>query len=330
MPAITDLASPVPGFPAQTLPSGPARLAYILSASHSGSTLLAMLLGAQPEACTVGELRAPSMGDTELYQCSCGRRIKECGFWNQVSQSMQRKGIENFHITSAGTSVVEVGDPYVQRLLEPLLRGKFLETVRDAALGFSGSWRRHLAGVLERNAALVQVLRELAGAKIIIDSSKSALHLKYLLREPSLKIKVIWMIRDGRAVALSLMGHGLKRGTRRETVAAAAREWRRSNEAAGFLLGRLPASDWLEVRYEELCRQPEAMMRRICQFLDLDPEKMVLDFRSRQQHVLGNEMRLKSTSEIRLDERWKTELAAEDLEVFQAEAGQLNRQYGYG
>ena len=34
------------------------KLAYILAASHSGSTLLAMLLGAHRETCTVGELKA--------------------------------------------------------------------------------------------------------------------------------------------------------------------------------------------------------------------------------------------------------------------------------
>ena len=38
------------------------RLAYLLAASHSGSTLLAMLLGAHPEACTAGELKATNLG----------------------------------------------------------------------------------------------------------------------------------------------------------------------------------------------------------------------------------------------------------------------------
>lgn len=330
IPAASDLLSPSAGVSLRLPPFGPAQLAYINSASHSGSTLLAMLLGAHPEACTVGELRAPSMGDPEVYQCSCGQRIKECSFWSRVSRDMQRRGIERFHITDAQTSVLECNDPNVRRLLEPLLRGAVLEAVRDGALSLLPSWRRHRSAALGRTTALVHVLRELTGAKVIIDSSKSALQLKYLLREPSLKIKVIWMVRDGRAVSLSLMGHGLKRATRPETIAAAAREWRRSNEAAGYLLWRLPRTDWIEVRYEELCERPQAVVRRICEFLGLDPEKVNLDFRSRQQHVLGNEMRLKSTSEIRLDERWKKELTAEDLEVFQSEAGALNRQYGYG
>jgi hypothetical protein len=305
-------------------------MAYILSASHSGSTLLAMLLGTQHQACTVGELRAPSMGDTDAYRCSCGQKIKECAFWTEVSERMAKKGIQAFDITDAGTSIFEVQDAYAQRLLSPLFRGPVLETVRDLALGFSPIWQSYLKEVQRRNAAIVEVLSELAGAKVVIDSSKAGLQLKYLLRNPALDIKVIHLVRDGRAVALSLIGHGLKRPTRQETMAATAREWRRSNEAAECLVRRLPSNQWLQIQYEELCRQPAAILRHACNFLGLETGNLNLDFRAHQQHILGNEMRLKTTSEIRLDERWRSELSAEDLSVFEIEAGEMNRKFGYG
>ena len=305
-------------------------MAYILSASHSGSTLLAMLLGAQSKACTVGELRAPSMGDTEKYQCSCGQRIMACPFWDKVSQAMSRRGVPDFDITSAGTSIFEIASPYAQRLLQPLQRGRALEWLRDTALGFSPAWRRHLDEVQRRNLALVESLQELTSADTVIDSSKSVLHLKYLLQIPRLQIKVLWLVRDGRAVSLSLIGHGMKRATRAETVAAAAREWRRSNEAAELLLGRLPASQWMRVGYEEFCREPELGLRRLCKFIELDSGALNLDFRAIEQHVLGNEMRMNSTSQIRLDERWRSQLSGEDLIAFDSVAGGLNRRYGYG
>lgn len=306
------------------------RMAYILSASHSGSTLLAMLLGSQNKACTVGELRAPSMGDTEMYRCSCGKKIKECLFWVSVGNAMAKRGIENFDITNAGTSIYEVPGSYARRLIEPLQRGPVLEALRDAALALSPTWRNYLRAVQFRNASLVEVLARLTEAELVIDSSKAVLHLKYLLRNPRLNIKVVHLIRDGRAVALSLIGHGLNCSTREETVAAAAREWRRSNEAAECLIELLPSTQWLRVHYEELCRQPEAILRRVCEFLDLHPDQITMDFRAREQHVLGNEMRLKSTSEIRLDERWRTQLSATDLEAFNRVAGPLNQQFGYG
>ena len=65
---------------AHTSPAGPTRLFYILAASHSGSTLLAMLLGSHPDVCTAGELKAASVGDVDAYRCSCGAPILQCGF----------------------------------------------------------------------------------------------------------------------------------------------------------------------------------------------------------------------------------------------------------
>ena len=304
-------------------------LAYILAASYSGSTLLAMLLGAQADGCTVGEMRAPDVGDAESYFCSCGARIKECAFWLRVSAEMAEKGFPGFDITDADLCIHDVDNRYLDRLLAPLPRGPLLEVARDIGLGLSPAWPAHLRRIQDRNIALVDVLRNITGAKVVVDSSKVAVHLKYLLKAPALRIRILHLLRDGRAVTNSMIGHGLKRSTRAETVAAAAASWRSNNEGAERLLARLPASQWLQLRYEDLCREPQETLRRLCGFLGMDTEHIVLDFRTRQQHVLGNDMRLKSTSDIRLDERWRTQLSPEDLAVFEKSAGEMNRQYGY-
>jgi hypothetical protein len=304
-------------------------LAYILSANFSGSTLLAMLLGSQPEAVTIGEMRAPAIGDPDAYLCSCGEHIKKCDFWVKVNAAMARRGIPNFDITEARISIHDAKNKYVQRLLNPMPRGPLLEAVRATGLSLMPSWPAHLREVHQRNTALVESLQEVTGARIVIDSSKISLHLKYLLRCPALKIKVIRLVRDGRAVTNSSLGHGLKRATRRETIAAAALSWRRNNEASEQVLVDLPKSQWIFLQYEELCREPEATLRHIGNFLGMDTREIVLDFRAKAQHVLGNEMRLKSGSSIKLDERWRSALSQEDLGVFEEVAGEMNRKYGY-
>lgn len=304
-------------------------LAYILAASYSGSTLLAMLLGSQPQATTVGEMRAPAVGEPDTYLCSCGEPIKKCRFWAEVTERMARREIANFDITSAQLSIHDTNNAYLHRLLDPLPRGPMVETIRRTALSLSPKWHRHLRTVHLRNGALVEVLREITGAKVVVDSSKIALHLKYLLLSPDLKVKVIRLIRDGRAVTMSMLGHGFKGIPRLEAVAGAGLSWRRNNEAAERVLAELPASQWLHLQYEELCKNPEGTLRGICNFLGMDSCNIVLDFRSRRQHVLGNDMRLKSGSDIRVDERWRTGLSTEDLGVFQEVAGDMNRKYGY-
>lgn len=306
-----------------------ANLAYILAVSYSGSTLLAMLLGSQQDAITVGEMRAPSLDEPDSYLCSCGVPIKECRFWSDVSARMERRGIPDFDITNAQLSIHDAKSPFVQRMLEPLPRGRILEIARNTALAMSPAWLPHLRNIHDRNSALVEVLREITGTKVVIDSSKIALHLKFLLQAPKLNIKVIWLVRDGRAVTTSMLGHGMRGSSRRDKVAGAALSWRRNNEAGEHVLKKMPRNQWMFLQYEALCRKPEETLRNICQFLGMDTRQINLDFRSKTQHVLGNDMRLKSGSEIRLDERWRTTLSKEDLAVFDEVSGELNRKYGY-
>src|SRR5690242_11512504 len=95
-------------------------LGYILATSYSGSTLLAMLLGSQRDATTVGEMRAPAVGDPDAYLCSCGEHIKKCEFWAKVNAGMARRGIPDFDITQARISIHDAKNRYVKRLLDPL------------------------------------------------------------------------------------------------------------------------------------------------------------------------------------------------------------------
>ena len=321
------------------------RLAYIAASSHSGSTLLAMLLGAQPGVCTVGELRLANVGDPEKYLCACGARIAECAFWRAVVDAMRARGVENFSPVNGGTGIINAPDAWSARLLAPLHRGPLLELVRDTALGFSPVWRRHLRDAQQRNASLLDALHEITGAKVIVDSSKLPLRLKYLLRVPEIEVKVIRFVRDGRAVALTYTdewnfadasdpalrsgGTGVRRAPPRQSIAEGAREWRRSNESADCLVARLPRAQWMQVRYEDLCAQPEAEIRRIAQFLELEAGPVNLNFRSRPQHVVGNGMRLDRTEAVQADERWREHLSAENQQAFEQVAGPLNRKYGY-
>jgi Sulfotransferase family len=317
-------------------------LVYILAASHSGSTLLAMLLGSHPEVCTVGELKATSLGDVDRYRCSCRQPITTCPFWLGVERDMARRGWA-FDITRGGTDLGSGATAYGRRLLRPLHRGPVWERARDVALALSPTWRRQLPRIQALNAALAACICAQTGKRVLVDSSKIGLRLKYLLRNPELDVRVIRLIRDGRAVALTYTdpatfadardphlrggGTGASRDSERLSLAKAATEWRRSNEEADAIVRRLDRSRWTEARYETLCRDPEATLRRLFGFLGVDPKapRMVLG----EHHILGNGMRLDSSLEVRLDDRWRWALSARDLAMFDSVAGALNRRLGY-
>ena len=327
-------------------PGAPIRLAYVLAASHSGSTLLSMLLNSHPEVCTVGELKVTSLGDVDTYRCSCRALVRECEFWTGIHDDMARRGVE-FDLARPGTDLRSAGSAYVRRLLRPLHRGPALEAVRDIALSLSPSWRAHLSAVLEANEQLMSCVLARRGCRVIVDSSKDAIRLKYLLRSPGLDVRVIRLVRDGRAVMLTYVdpagfadaadpalragGSGNVADPRylRLGAAAASLQWKRSNEEADAAVATLPSGQWTEVRYEDLCVQPEQTLRRLFAFLGVDAEARRANFRAVEHHVIGNGMRLDSASEVRLDDRWRTNLGEAELRTFESIAGPLNRRFGY-
>ncbi|SHO51459.1 sulfotransferase [Desulfopila aestuarii] len=320
------------------------RLVYILAPSHSGSTLLAMLLNSHPEICTVGELKITTLGDPSLYRCSCRKMIRDCEFWNGISDDMLQRGFV-FDIADAGTDIRTNMDPYVSKLLKPLHRGPFLENIRDLALNLSPTWRNNLDKVLLKNSVLIECVALRLKKKIVVDSSKIGIRLKYLLRNPELDISVIRLIRDGRGVALAYLnpaifadcqnaslrngGAGGFLSNEHSSFADASLEWRRSNEEADHLRECLPKEKWFELRYETLCNHPQETLKQIAIFLGVSSTTFSSDFRYKEHHVIGNGMRLDDTSNITLDERWRTHLTTEQLNIFENVAGNMNRKLGY-
>jgi hypothetical protein len=320
------------------------RLVYLLSASHSGSTLMAMVLGSHPEIATVGELKFTSLGALERYRCSCREEIQKCGFWKEIVSDMRSRG-NTFDLRNAGTDFRSVDSAYARNLLRPLHRGKGLELVRDAALSLSPIWRREYREIQARNSALIRSISACTGKRIVVDTSKIAIRLKYLLRNPDIEISVVRLIRDGRAVALTYKdsaafadaseqefrggGMGITGDYPQLSMKEAAWEWRRSNEEAENVLKDIDPARLIEVRYESFCRNPQEESSRIFSFLGVQPADALACYRNSIHHVIGNGMRLDTRREVVLDERWREILTSKDIDIFISVAGDINHRLGY-
>ncbi|MEZ5597655.1 MAG: sulfotransferase [Pseudomonadales bacterium] len=320
------------------------RLVYVMAASHSGSTLLAMLLNAHPQVVTAGELKAVNLGDPERYRCSCHALLKSCDFWQAVNREMVASG-HDFRIHDLARTHFDVfRSTWIQRLLRPLVRAQAWERLRELALTLSPEWRHGLPIMLQRSRDLVHAVARVAGAEVVVESSKVGMRLKMLAEHTDLDIHVVRLIRDGRAVALtymrpaefadakdaSLRGGGT--GANHDhtlDMAASAREWRRSNEEAEALLAQLPGLPVIQLNYETLCSDPLQEVNRVFAALGLSPIATLDGFRDVPHHVIGNGMRLDTDSRIVLDDRWRQTLSEDELHTFAAVAGGLNRSYGY-
>lgn len=296
-------------------------LAYILSSGHSGSTVIGMMLGAHPSIATVGELKNVPLSFRNDQACSCGNSMRSCPFWRQVAAQLQTRNLDP--ATETFRTHVNGCKTLVERIVVGQIRGRMWEASRAGALRLWPAARRHLNHTLTCNTAVINIIMKMTGRNVFLDTSKDASRLRYLAQSGQFRISVLHLIRDGRAVAYSLIRKGVD-------PREAACEWVHEHEQAERLQKmEICSRRWMQIRYEEFCADPDAALASMCDFVGVSREHRVLDFRSWDNHVVGNRLRLETGKQISLDEKWRSELLGDSLEIVESVTGDMNRRYGY-
>jgi hypothetical protein len=296
-------------------------LLYILSPSFSGSTLLTCLLAAHPDVATVGELKASAMGDVNTYRCSCGALLVECRFWQQVKEETTKRGLR-FSFDDFGSNF-NCGSAFFRRLVRLGSRAAVLSHSSSFLLRALPSCRNHLRAIHGQNRVLISVITALQNARVFLDGSKDPERLNQLLISRRWRIKVIHLLRDGRGVVNSYKKHhGVD-------VRSATADWLRTARDCARIARKLSGRDVLTIKYEDICRDADAAIDRLSVFGGLIGDSSSWPVVSTQMHILGNAMRLDKDKPIELDEKWKNQLRAIDLRIFDRVAGAYNRSRGY-
>jgi hypothetical protein len=160
--------------------------------------------------------------------------------------------------------------------------------------------------------------------RFLVDLSKNVHKALAIYERIPSDVRIVYLTRDGRGVFHSRHSSGF---SAKESAGA----WYRYNRRAQTLLARNVSPEHLyRVRYEDLMADPPAVMSELCAFLDIDFSESMLEVTPGKQHLVnGNDMRLKPTQDLKLDERWRTGLSAEDLAFFERYTGSLNARLGY-
>jgi Sulfotransferase family len=157
--------------------------------------------------------------------------------------------------------------------------------------------------------------------------------------------RFVHLIRDGRDVALSVLG--MNWGP--STVPEAAFRWKKRILRAREQVPRI--GHYIELRYEDLVRDTEGTLRRVCEFTELPYDEAMLRYHQRAPARLREKARdldrgpdkAPQRAEERLEshalaaeppnperiERWRTEMSAEDRAVYEELAGDLLADLGY-
>lgn len=280
-------------------------LLYVYGSGRCGSTLLDMLLSGHSKIIGLGEIttlmtifnpfslpkeyRFPDPKEKDQYE----------KFWNQTRYCYEQRSGKLFE-------QIDLRYP------------KWGALIRSWDSEDARRWAQPIA-------VLLSCIYQTSGKPILSVPNKFHHVLHLLLESRLFDIKVIHLMRDGRAVANSYI-------RRYSDFAGGVRVWAGSAILAPWFRKQVGRGNWLQVKYEELATQPEKTLETICRFLKLDFEPAMLDYRSRTYFGIGGSPTTFSNpnSEISLDERWRKELSWRHRLAFALIAGWLNKFYGYG
>jgi hypothetical protein len=165
--------------------------------------------------------------------------------------------------------------------------------------------------------------------------------------------RFIHVIRDGRDVMLSTNRRIAQRGHREElTAERGAERWRRQIERAREDAPHLGGEAYIEIRYEDLVTDTESTLRRVCTRIDLDYDPVMLRYhetaaerlremagampardgrpeRKAGERLRAHKLATKPPTRERI-EVWREEMDPAEVAEFEAGAGSLLAELGYG
>ena len=220
------------------------KVVYIAGLPHSGSTLLARILGGVEGFFAAGEVCGLSHWTTNGGLCGCGVALADCPFWQEVL----RRSFPD-------------GDG-LRRLLPERrwIRGR---TLASLVLG------RDRARLRVYRADLAKLYRAIAaasGCRVIVDSSKSPTFAYILGGTPGVELFGIHLVRDPRATSYSWSVDPNFHRTRGPTFGARWALWNLELEA----LAAPRPSKFIRLRFEDFIGRPAAETRRILQLVGTD------------------------------------------------------------
>ncbi len=301
----------------------PLRVVYLAGSGHTGSTLLALFLDAHPRVVSVGETsfkRDIQRRGLNRLACSCGDSVKDCAFWQRVFSGVTARGFELSALEWSND--FRYKNPIAHRLLTRYSARPLRRALQQSVSALLPRHHARLARVRQVNVEFIRTVLDVAEADVFFDTSKRAFRLLHLLQSPQLDVKVVTLVRDVRGYVAS----AIKRG---DSLADAARTWRRDQENIESITRELPADRVMLLRYEDVCQDARRWLSRtyaFCGVAPIEPPEFVV---ASEHHVLGNSMRLSDRIRIRLDESWRSALNTDDQSRALQIAGPHHVRLGY-
>lgn len=255
---------------------------YLLGAGRSGTTVLATVMNAHPNIHTAGELHQfydHLLGDKN---CSCGKKLDTCVFWQGIYKQYDE-------------------DSEVLRLWRETCEEK--EAHRNIPKYLISRTKENTYNQIQ--SKLFEAIQKQTGNDYILDSSKYIARYLLLKRNKNLHVRGIYVVRDVRGVIASF-----KKKVQSSRSPISAIFYYLTVNIAGQLVCWLDKGV-VKVRYEDFMNDPEGILQQILK--KIAPElkgPVTLPKEFEMPHIVGgNRMRSNKTIKLSFDEKWKRELS---------------------
>lgn len=278
---------------------------YILSQRYSGSTLLSFLLSTHDAISSIGERRKfynKSVKTQEFLHhkaryCSCGEKFENCSFLNEIKDEVLSK-IDHRMLRANTTEFNIYKNKYFNRIAYEISLFLYSSPLFSQLNPFS----KRIRDLKRFNEHLVKAILKATNTSAFLDSSKAINHTFFLSQIEAFDFHIIRLIRDPRAQVNSAMKYN------NWTVEKATEMWINEMNKNEKTLQKMKLKI-LNLRYEDLCREPKSELRSLYDFVGLDSSNVSLDFRDTTRHIIGNgKMRLGDDKAIKERTEWKNEL----------------------
>lgn len=300
------------------------KVVFIMTMGHSGSSLLAVILGSHPKCFSVGELKVFSRHyqNRDKLHLDCVSCDSE--FWEKTF------GEEGLKKLSLGLGEKRI-NKYIPLKIDKEIRSWFKKDL-----------------IFNPYSLMFNKLNK----DIIIDSSKYPLWIEKRMNakeftQGRIEAYLVYLIRDGRAVINSLF-----RKYPDNDIEVVSQDWVKKLKERNVFFKQFPSERKIKISYEELASNPQETTEKICQLLGVEFTPNMLNYWEYEHHDLsgndgtyslirryqGKEL-IKKTQllhgkyyqehdlGIKLDLRWQRELDPEKLAVFNRIAGEYNKPY---
>jgi len=284
--------------------------------------MLDIMLGSHHSCIGVGELSHFTHVRKMSRTCSCGELVSDCEFWSKVY---------NLWLKAVGKQSIEHYQDH-QRSFEKLRSmPRLVRTKRSKRADFS-----RYAHITK---ALYQAIDEVAGARIIVDSSKNPARAYALDCIRGVKVFPIHLVRDSRAVVWSY----IKRRHPAETIGTlqlllsptlwrTILDWNLQNELTRRLINKFERS--LVIRYEDLVRQPDRELEVGGKMIGIDMDEVVSNICNDEEiltgHlVAGNKTRKNTAIRLEPDFSWRKKMPRPAQRISYLCTAIIARRYGY-